>query len=266
MEKHTTEVSTPSQSQKIYKTPILVAGILIAMAVSFVGGYKAQNITIGPLKPATSDVDFSSLNTVYEVLARKFDGPIDKSKILEGAKAGLVAAAGDPFTTYLDKEAAKELDDDLKGQLSGIGAEIAIKSSKLTVVAPIADSPADKSGMRSGDVIIKINDQDTGGLTLEQAVSKIRGPKDTIVKLMVIRGSEKPKELTITRDTLTITSVKWSMKSATIGYINITRFGTDTATKTREAAKDLVSKGAKKIVLDLRNDPGGYLTAAVSVA
>ncbi len=240
--------------------------VLVLMAGSFVAGHETRNVAIGPVFKSSQGLDLASLNDIYATLSSKFDGTIDKTKLLDGAKAGLVAAAGDPYTTYMDAKEAKDLNDDLKGELSGIGAEIAIKNSKLVVVSPIAESPAEKAGLKAGDQILLINDEDTTGMALDQAVSKIRGPKETTVKLKIVRGSTAPFDLTITRALITVASVKWSMKPGNVGYIQISRFGTDTSSKMEQAATELTKQGAKKIVLDLRGNPGGYLDAGVSVA
>ena len=231
----------------------------------FVGGQVAPTYTPAEWSVGYKDLDFQELNETYEVLQRKFDGNIDESKVMDGARAGVVSSAGDPYTQYLDAKAAKELEDQLTGTLSGIGAEVGIRNNKLTVVAPISGSPAEKAGLTSGDYIARINDEDTTQYTLDEAVAKIRGDKGTKVKLLILRGSNEPKELEITREIITVTSVKWSMKENNIGYINITSYGTDTTEKTAQAATELKNQGAQKIVLDLRNNPGGYLDAAVNV-
>lgn len=214
-------------------------------------------------RPAT---DYSDLAKIQRILVEKFDGNINEQKLLDGAKMGLAGATGDPYTGYLSEEAAKILSDDLSGTLSGIGAEIAIKDNKLQVVAPIAGSPAEKAGIRAGDQIQKINDDDTTSMLLDEAVGKIRGPKDTTVRLLILRNGKAPFELVVTRQLITIASVKWSLKEGNIGYIQISRFGDDSQRLLEEASDELVSKGASKFILDLRNNPGGYLSTAVEVA
>lgn len=250
------------QRSFVLKLSHLALGGFIFILVGFAGGL---GLTVFQSSQLASRPDFASLNGIYDVLVRKFDGPADKTKLLDGAKKGLLNATGDPYTVYLTAEEAKELDDDLSGTLSGIGAEIAIKNNQLTVVAPIADSPAEKAGLKPGDAIIRIDDTDSSGLTLEQAVRKIRGAADTQVKLKVVRGNAAPTDYTITRAVITVASVKSSMKPGGVGYLQVTRFGSDTGEKLHTAAADLQSQGATKFVLDLRNDPGGYLEEAVTV-
>ena len=253
--------------KKIEVNPlVLVAGGLIIAVGAFSAGGTSYGQVSNLLAPPTKQADFSSLNEVYGLMQRNFDGEIDEAKVIDGAKAGLVAAGGDPYTTYLDAKAAKQLADDLTGKLSGIGAEIGIKNSVLTVISPIADSPAAKAGLKAQDIIARINDEDTTGMSVESAVSKIRGDKDTTVKLKVIRSGEDPKDLTITRAEINVPSVKWSLKNGNVAYIQVTRFGPDTTQLVNQAARELKSQGARKVVLDLRNDPGGYLDAGVDVA
>jgi carboxyl-terminal processing protease len=245
---------------------IAAGGVALAL-LGFIGGQVAP-LVIPPTWHVSmaKRLDFSDLNSTYEILQRKFDGSVDEGKVMDGARAGLVASTGDPYTVYLDAKAAKDLQDQLSGTLSGVGAEVGIKNNKLTVISPVADSPAEKAGLKAGDVIVRINDTDPSALTLDEAVAKIRGDKGTKVTLKIARGASQPQDITITRDIITVTSVKSSMKPGNIGYIQITTFGTDTADKTAEAATQLKAQGAQKIILDLRNDPGGYLDAAVSVA
>lgn len=213
-----------------------------------------------------SQLDTSLLYRVQGILQQKFDGDIDPQKQSEGAVAGSVAALGDPYTIYLDEKSNQELSNDLKGELSGIGVEVGQKNGKLTVIAPIDGTPAAKAGIRSGDYIAAIDGVDSRSLTVDEAVSKIRGEKGTKVKLTIVRGSEQPKEIEITRDLINVPSVSYEMKPGNVGYIKIRRFGDDTSAMVRSAASTLKSQGAKSVVIDVRDNPGGYLQTSVDVA
>jgi len=252
--------------KKLQLSPlVLVPAAVLLATVSFVSGDILHSYVQVPFIQ-TTNVDFSELNDIYGLMKRNFDGKIDDKAALDGAKAGLVAAGGDPYTTYLTQAQAKELDDDLNGKLSGIGAQIGTKNNAITVIAPVAGTPAEKAGIKAGDVIAKINNEDTNGMSVDTAVSKIRGKAGTQVKLKLYRPNTDPIELTITRADINVPSVTWNLKNGNVGYIQISTFGSDTASLMDKAAADLKSQGAQKIILDLRNNGGGYLDAGVSVA
>jgi carboxyl-terminal processing protease len=246
---------------------VLIVGAVVLTAGAFYAGDAASTRISLPGLNSVAQVDYSSLSPLYDVLKSNFDGTLSSQQAVDGAREGLVASTGDPYTVYLTAKQAKALNDDLTGQLSGIGAEIGKKNNSLTVIAPIDDTPAAKAGIRTGDMIADIDGQDTTNMSVDEAVTKIRGKAGTQVKLKIYRsGASEPLNLTITRANITVPSVKWSMKSGNIGYINITQFGPDTAGLVDKAAGELKSQGATKIILDLRNDPGGYLDAAVKVS
>ncbi len=242
---------------QIKRSRLLFGAIAIAFFAGVIGsrwntlGFKAQ--------------DFSSLNDLQATLERKFDGNVDSAKALDGAKAGLVSSLGDPYTVYLTKKQAQELADDLKGNLSGIGAEIGFRNNQLSIIAPIANTPAAKAGLQAKDVIVKIDGKDPTGLSLDEAVSKIRGKAGTDVTLTIVRGNAAPADVKITRATISVPSVTWK-KDGDVGIITVARFGDDTVDLVKQAASELSSQGATKYVLDLRNNGGGYLQAAVGVS
>lgn len=247
------------------RTTVLIA-VVIAV-VSFGAGDRLHGYNLNPFVKQPDRIDASSLNDLYALMQNNFDGTIDAKAALEGAKKGLVAAGGDPYTVYMNADESKALSDDLSGKLSGIGAEIGIKNNILTVIAPISGAPAEKAGIRTQDLIYKINDEDTTGMTVDTAVGKIRGKAGTTVKLTILHtGSSDTTDITITRADINVPSVKWSMKDGGIGYIQVSTFGTDTTDLIKQAAGELKSQGATKAILDLRNDGGGYLDAGVAVA
>lgn len=210
-------------------------------------------------------LDYSGVEELYAQLKDSYDGRLDAKKLEDGLKEGLVKAAGDPFTEYLNESAAKEFEDDLNGSFEGIGAELGKEEQSIVIISPIAGFPAEKAGLKAGDIISEIDGEPAYDLSITEAVKKIRGPKGTTVKLGIIRDG-KPHELEITRDTITVPSVTGEMKAGNIGVIKISRFGNDTTTLARKTALDLQDQGAKKIVLDLRGNPGGLLDSAVEVS
>ena len=244
----------------------LIFLVLLAGVSSFIAGTRSNSILAlisGSRSPGS--IDLSSLNTLYDVLRLKYDGTLDTSKLLDGAKHGLVDAVGDPYTVFLNADEAKELDGDLNGTFEGIGAELSKVNGILTVTGVIGDSPAQLAGLLVDDEIVKINGEETAGLTVGQAVQKIRGEKGTSVKLTIVRD-DATKEYAITRGTITTESVKWEVLEGNVGYIRITRFGDDTSRLARKAAEELKSKGVSNVLLDLRGNGGGLLTAAQEVS
>ena len=252
---------------KLTKARYALPTVLLLMIFSFWAGDLNHGYVWNPFTAYNKRLDLSSVNDIYNLMQTKFDGSLSSQAALDGAKTGLVAAAGDPYTVYLTMSQAQDLNDELSGKLSGIGAEVGSKNNAITVIAPIAGTPAAKAGLQPGDVIAEINGQDTSNMTVDTAVGKIRGTAGTQVKLTIVRAGESaPLNLTITRQNLSIPSVTWSMKSSNIGYIDITTFGTDTSSLINQAATSLRSQGATKIILDLRNNGGGFLSAGVNVA
>lgn len=214
-----------------------------------------------------ANLDYASLEEVYDKLKDNFGaGQLDSAKLLEGAKRGLVEAAGDPYTLFLNAEEAEQLQDDLNGTFSGIGAEVAKKNERIVIVAPLSGSPAEAAGLRAGDIVAQIDGESTEGMSVDQAVSKIRGPEGSDVTLTIVRGSEEPKDYVIKRQVINVPAVKSELKSGGIGYIELTRFDETATAQFIQAANDLKAQGATKFVVDLRNNPGGLLDGAVDVS
>jgi carboxyl-terminal processing protease len=225
-------------------------------------GFTPQLIGRGS---TTGSADFSIFWRTWDLVEKNFDGKIDYTNMVYGAAKGMVSSLGDPYTAFLTPEEANQLQDDLSGTVSGIGAEVAVKNGKITVVAPVDNSPAKKAGVMSGDIILKIDDASTEGMDVNTAVSKIRGQAGTKVKLSVQRGSTT-KEFEITREKITVKSVSSEIKNNNIGYVKITRFDENTDADLKNTLSDFQSKNIKKIIVDLRDNPGGYLDQSVSVA
>lgn len=260
-----TDIQSPAKKSGVSLTRLQLAGWMVALVVfgGLVGVFGYKTFLTKTSSTAATSEQFREIRSILE---SSFNGDLNDEKQAEGALRGYVASLGDPYTVYLDANEAEELSNDLAGQLSGIGVEVGLKNDRLTVIAPIDETPAAKAGIRAGDVIAAIDGQSSGELTLDEAVKKIRGEKGTEVKLTIVREGEEPKELAITRDQIQVSSVKYEVKDGDVGYIRVRRFGDDTDTAIRNAAADLAKQGVKKIVLDLRDNPGGYLNSAVTVA
>lgn len=211
-----------------------------------------------------ADLDYSEVEQVYDLLRVKYDGQLEVEKLLDGLKQGLAEATGDDYTVYLNEEETKAFKSDLNGTFSGIGAELGVENDRLIIVAPLDGFPAQKAGLRAKDVIAKINGEDTTGFSTEEAVAKIRGEVGTDVTLTIIRGSEQ-FDVTITRTEITVPSVTHKVVDG-VGILRISRFGEDTVRLARDAAQSLKDQNVKGVVVDLRNNGGGYLDGAVGVA
>lgn len=211
-------------------------------------------------------LDYSSVDEVYDSIKKNFDGDLNTEQLLTGLKAGLADATGDPYTEYLDKDAAEEFDADLNGTFSGIGAELGKKDELITVISPISGFPAEKAGLKPQDIIAEINGESTFDMSLETAVNKIRGEAGTAVELKIVSENDERKTISITREDITIPSVESEALDNNIGYLRITRFANDTAQLSQEAAKSFKDQGVKSVILDVRGNPGGLVDASVDVA
>jgi carboxyl-terminal processing protease len=178
-----------------------------------------------------------------------------------------VKAVGDPFSSFMNPDESQQFSQDLEGTFEGIGVEIGMKNDVLTVISPLDASPGEKAGLRSGDKILKIGDKLTSDMTVDEAVSMIRGPKGTEIALMILHEkSTSPIEVKITRDQINVKSVKLEIKNDGIAVVKISKFGDDTTSGMDQAANQIVSQKAKGVILDLRNNPGGYLESAIDIS
>lgn len=214
-----------------------------------------------------NNLDYASVEKVYDLLRENYDGKLTTDQVLTGLKKGLAESTGDPYTEYFTAKEASDFEGQINGTFTGIGAELGKdKDGNIIVVAPIADNPAEKAGVKAQDIIATIDGQSTTGMSIDDAVNKIRGKKGTNVTLGIVRDQSQALTISITRDDIQIKSVKWQMNDNHIGYISISTFGNDTPGLIAQAANDLVRQQAKGVILDLRGDPGGILDSAVAVA
>ncbi len=262
------------EKKSLWSSRANFVGIVIIVALfAFVLGNRWGDIYSGVtnifVNSANSELpdelDYSSVDELYNELRKKYDGVLKLDDVMNGIKKGLAQSAGDPYTIYLSEEEAKEFKDDLNGTFTGIGAELGAKNDRIVIIAPLDGFPAQKAGLRAGDIIVEIDGEDAFGISIEEAVSKIRGEKGTDVTLAIARDG-KTLEITITRDAITIPSVTSEVREDGIGYLKISRFAQDTAALSQQAAEEFKGQGVTKIVLDLRNNGGGFLDAAVDVS
>ena len=240
--------------------------LIIVAIVSFVAGARSDALfanvaSVFGVRTSNKTIDLSSVQKTYQELVANYDGKLDTQKLIYGANRGLVEAAGDPHTAYMDPDETKEFDKSLSGQIGGgIGAEIGLRSNKPTIIKPLENSPAQKAGIKAGEAIVKVNDEASSDWSVEKVVSKIRGEVGTSVKLTLLSGGQT-REVSVVRQNIVSPAVE-SEIDGEIGILKVNRFGDDTVSLARKYASEFVEKGVKKVILDLRNNPGGTVGAA----
>jgi carboxyl-terminal processing protease len=267
--KHQIVAEQHTAQMRISRNTFFLTVVIVAV-IGFVAGTRSNDLlgAIAPvlgLKVETSTVDLSSVERTYQQLKANFDGKLDTQKLIDGANQGLVAAAGDQYTIYMDAMAAKQFNNDLTGQIGGgIGAEISLRNDVPTIIQVLADNPAQKAGIEAGDVITAINGQSTNGWTADKAAEQVRGGVGTSIKLTLLRGTQA-QNYTLTRETVNDPSVQSAVENG-IGIMTISRFDDQTGSLAQTAAQSFKQQGVKSVILDLRDNGGGYLTAAQDVA
>jgi len=250
--------------KKILTSFFLVLTLLISFGL---GTYFGKSRVVCEICPP-QEIDFSLFWEVYHKLQEKFvdKGKFDTQKMIYGAISGMVKSLGDPYTVFFPPEETKRFVEDVKGVFEGVGMEIGIKKGQLQVIAPLEGTPAQRAELRAGDKILKINDTETSDLTVDEAVNLIRGPKGTEVTLTIFREEWlKTKEIKLVRDVIEVPSLKWEMKDENITYIQLYQFSENASADFRKAAIEILESPAQKIILDLRNNPGGYLEVAQDI-
>lgn len=268
------------QDKKVAEEPIaskkfssvsLVLVACVALVVGFLmGGYRFQIRQVaGSLlgrQPLSLDIlDFSSVQDTYEILKESYDGKINKQDLVYGLNRGLVEALGDEHSQYFDPKEAEEFRNSLEGNIgTGIGAELGSDGDQLVIVRVLKNNSAEKSGLLAGDIIMTVNDESVTGWTIEKAVSKIRGETGTTVKITVERDGQKI-DFKVTRATISIPSVENKVIDG-IGYLQVYRFDSETDRLARLAAKSFIEQNVKGVVVDLRDNGGGFLVTAKDLA
>lgn len=257
--------------------------IPLIIAVSFIGGYFARNI-YSPLafdipketptefsniengKPV--DLDFSLFWDVYNIVKERHidSGVFDLVKIRDEAIIGMLRGIGDPFTNYFPPKESQRFLEDIGGKFGGVGIEIGIRDDVLTVIAPLADTPGARAGILAGDVIIAIDDESTADLSLEESVGKIRGDRGTQVKLTINRDGEI-KDFEITRAEIKIPAARVTyLEDDSIAHVQLITFNRNIDPEFEKIANEIISKKVDRIILDLRNNPGGLLDSAINIS
>jgi carboxyl-terminal processing protease len=216
-----------------------------------------------------TNADFSPFWKAWNAINEKYPSAskiTDQDRVY-GAIAGLLSSLNDPYSVFFTPDEAKSFEEEIAGNFDGIGMEVGLKEKVLTVIAPLKDTPAYRADIKSGDKILKIDKKVTSGLSIEEAIKLIRGPKGTPVTLTIFHeGAKEPKEITIIRDTIAIPTLDTEIRKDGIFVIKLYSFSANSANLFRNAIKQFVESGSQKLLLDLRGNPGGYLDASVDMA
>ncbi len=258
------------QPKKTFSQSTLVAVSAIMMIIGVIIGMRSDQIiaAVAPVfgaKVETGTLDLSNVQQTYRQLKANYDGNLDINALINGASRGMVAAAGDPYTVYMDKNEADEFNKELSGDVGGgIGAEIGVRSGQPTIVRILAGNPAEAAGIKAGDVLMAVGGESTNDYSADKAASLVRGAAGSTVTITVKRGVDT-KEFTITRQVVSNPSVTSSVAGG-IGTIKISRFDQQTGELARQAALSCTAQHVRGVILDLRDNGGGYVDAAQAVA
>jgi carboxyl-terminal processing protease len=254
------------------KTSLIFLGAVAGAAVTLLATQSHIAVLGASAKAAASDTyrELNLFGDVFERVRADYVEKPDDSKLVESAINGMLAGL-DPHSSYMDPKSFRDMQVQTRGEFGGLGIEVTMEDGLVKVVAPIDDTPAAKAGVRANDIITHLDDEAVQGLTLNQAVDKMRGPVNTKIKLTIMRkGADKPIDVTIVRDVIRVKSVRSHSEGEDVGYIRVTQFNEQTTDGLKQAINDLNSQlGADKIkgyVIDLRNNPGGLLDQAISVS
>jgi carboxyl-terminal processing protease len=243
--------------------------IIVAISISFgLGSSFGTGRVICPVCPP-EHVDFSLFWETWKTLEEEYVGSseLDIQQMIYGAISGMINSINDPYTYFLDPSDSKIFSEEFAGKFGGVGMEIGIREGELRVIAPLEGTPAQKAGLRSGDVIKKVDGKPIVDVSVQEAVKLIRGKEGTEVVLTVFRESwEAEKDIKIIRDVIEVPSLDWELKEGNIAHIRIYNFNQKAKDDFNKVGREILNSSAERIILDLRNNPGGYLGVAQSIS
>jgi carboxyl-terminal processing protease len=273
----------PARRRALGPLPLALATVaVLGGAALFLSGFSlgARTATT-PGTPAADAQLFAPFWDVYESITKSYVGDVDREKLVQGAIDGMIGALDDPYSSYMSPEELKKARESIAGEFSGVGAQVSTRPAdpaaepcttigpacRLVIVAPIGGSPAERAGLRSGDVITAVDGRSVEGETLDEAIARIRGPKGTAVTLTIVRDGGAPQELRIVRDTIVSRQVETrELAGGSVAYVRLAGFSDNAARQFEAAIRAAREQGVAKFVVDLRDNPGGYVTAARSIA
>jgi carboxyl-terminal processing protease len=248
-----------------------IAGAIFVVFVFYLGtlfgGGQLHIFGLSKTNGLSNNLDYSSINEVYNALKNNYYEPLTNDQVLDGIKHGLANSTNDPYTEYFTAKEASDFNSQLNQSITGIGVELGKDSNgNIEVIAPVDGTPASKAGILAKDIITTVNGSSIAGQSIDKVVSEIRGKAGTKVVLEIVRGGNQNLEFTIVRDTINIPTVNYKIINGNIGYMQISVFGDDTSSLATKAAQYFKDNNVKSIVIDLRDNPGGLLDAAVNIA
>jgi len=258
--------------KSILRIALAVVFIIVISGFSFYFGFKfgsQQKISLPPENQKLINADFSLFWKTAQIIKDKYFKikDVKDEDLLYGAIAGLVNGLKDPNSVFFNPSDAKKFEEDVSGTFGGIGAELNLANNQVVIIAPLKKTPAEAAGLKSGDIILSVDDKPIAGLMLDEVIKLIRGEPNTIVKLLISRtGWKTPKEFKIRREIITAPTLDWQIKPKNILYLQLYSFNNNTSPLLYQAILDGLLKGSKGMILDLRNNPGGYFDVAIETA
>lgn len=260
---------------------LLIILLVAALGIGFSGGVffeRSNGEVSNPVKTLLNKdlgqpdyVDFSLFWDTWDTLHSKYveQNELDTQKLLYGAIQGMVNSVGDPYTVFFEPEPSKKFQEEISGSFGGVGIEIGKREGVLTVIAPIKDTPAYKAGLKAGDKILRVDGASTADISIEEAVTLIRGKKGTPVVLTITSNGDDTRDVEIIRGTIKIPTIEWKIVESNgkkIAYLQLFTFNQNVDSEFQKAAQEILKSEAEGLIVDLRNNPGGLLDSAVNIA
>jgi len=249
--------------------------VMVTTSLAYLAGFASQRIAaaehLARLRPPETRDTFQLFWEVWEIVRQDFYGPLpDAEEMIHGAIRGALSTLGDPYTTFITREEARLAEEDMSGSFEGIGAEVDERNGRIIIVAPLKGTPAERAGLRPGDIILAVDGEPLEGVSVFEAAMRIRGPRGTVVTLTIQRpGQPAPFDVTITRERIEIPTVEGRIieqDGVRIAYVRLFHFNDPAPYRFRSTVRTLLRKAPEGVILDLRDNPGGFLHVVIQIA